>query len=168
MGSQNFKKKKFFDDDSFLSRKDTKKISKKGKKMFLQLRAETFRCKHCKKEVFLDSSSTKHRNHCPYCLYSLHVDISPGDRKSECHGSMKPFGLSLKIDGGEVMIIHICQKCEKLNINRISSEDDEQAIMNIFYESQNLNDDLLKNIKNNGLILIHDEEKIRELLYGKK
>jgi DNA-directed RNA polymerase subunit RPC12/RpoP len=113
MGLQKFVKKKLFDDESPLVKTDSKKISKKGKKMFLQLRADNFRCKHCKKEVPLESTSTKHRNHCPYCLYSLHVDVSPGDRKSECYGSMKPIGICLKIDGGEVMIIHDCQKCGK-------------------------------------------------------
>lgn len=168
MGTQKFSKKKFFDDGSSLKKEDSKKISKKGKNMILQLRAEAFRCKHCRREVPLDSISTKHRNHCPYCLYSLHVDVSPGDRKSECHGSMKPIGICLKTDGGEIMIIHDCQKCGKLNINRISAEDSEQSIMNLLFESQNLNIDLLKKINKNKLIIVNDEKVIQTLLFGKR
>ncbi len=167
MGYQKFSKKKTFDDDSSLIKKDPKKISKMGKKMILQLRAESFRCKHCRREIPSDSTSTKHRNHCPYCLYSLHVDVSPGDRKSECHASMKPLGISLKKDGGEVMIIHDCQKCGKLNINRISAEDDERTIMNLFFQSRKLDTKLFKKIRDNGLILVDDEKILLTLLYGK-
>jgi predicted RNA-binding Zn-ribbon protein involved in translation (DUF1610 family) len=168
MGVQKVNKKKKFDDGSSFKRIDNKKVSKKGRRMFLQLRAETFRCKNCKQEVFLSSSSTEHRNHCPYCLYSLHVDISAGDRKSECHGSMKPIGLSLKIDGGEVMIIHLCQKCGKLNINRISAEDNEVSIMDIFYQSHDLSNEMIGKLRGKGLQIISDENKIKTLLFGKK
>jgi len=36
------------------------------------------------------------RDHCPYCLYSKHLDIFPGDRKNECKGLMKPIGYMKK------------------------------------------------------------------------
>lgn len=39
---------------------------------------ENFICENCNKEV-LKSEYTA-RDHCPYCLYSKHVDINPGDR----------------------------------------------------------------------------------------
>ena len=39
----------------------------------------TFNCEHCGKEV-LPLSDGSYRNHCPYCLYSKHVDIVLGDR----------------------------------------------------------------------------------------
>ena len=45
---------------------------------------DSFTCEHCKKEVKpLNYTS---RDHCPYCLYSKHVDINPGDRSNECKG----------------------------------------------------------------------------------
>ena len=33
------------------------------------------------------------RNHCPFCLWSLHVDENPGDRACECGGEMGIPGL---------------------------------------------------------------------------
>lgn len=168
MGNQKFIKRKHFDDDHPVKKKDTKRISLKGKKMILQARGEIFRCVHCKKEVPLDSLSTKHRNHCPYCLYSLHVDVTPGDRKSECHGSMIPIGLCLKQDGGELMVIHDCQKCGKLNINRISAEDSDDALMNVFSESLKLLPEVEERLAKAKITLLENEEKLKILLYGKK
>ena len=37
-----------------------------------------FICAHCGKEV--EPLGYTSRNHCPFCLWSLHVDINPGDR----------------------------------------------------------------------------------------
>ena len=36
-----------------------------------------FTCVHCGAEVLPMGKSS--RNHCPFCLWSLHVDILPGD-----------------------------------------------------------------------------------------
>lgn len=58
-----------------------------------------------------------YRNHCPFCLSSLHVDRDlPGDRKSACHGVMKAFGMRFHTKKGW-QIVHRCTKCgvEKLN-----------------------------------------------------
>ena len=51
-----------------------------------------FVCRHCGREV-LPLTGGSYRNHCPFCLYSLHVDIIPGDRASECGGLMEPVGI---------------------------------------------------------------------------
>ena len=45
-----------------------------------------FLCANCGKEV-LPLKKTS-RNHCPFCLCSLHLDINPGDRANECKGIM--------------------------------------------------------------------------------
>ena len=37
-------------------------------------------------------AGTQHRNHCPNCLSSLHLDIEPGDREADCGGIMDPVG----------------------------------------------------------------------------
>jgi hypothetical protein len=43
----------------------------------------SFRCGHCGVEVSLDAPGTSHRNHCPSCLWSRHLDRNvPGDRKA--------------------------------------------------------------------------------------
>ena len=47
---------------------------------------DSFTCKVCGRLVTPDAAGTEHRNHCPNCLSSLHVDIEPGDRESDCGG----------------------------------------------------------------------------------
>ena len=56
---------------------------------------EGFRCRVCKKDV-LPLSYTA-RDHCPYCLCSLHVDINPGDRACLCKGILRPIGLFISV-----------------------------------------------------------------------
>ena len=51
---------------------------------------ESFTCKVCGRLVVSTGAGSSHRNHCPNCLSSLHVDIEPGDRESDCGGIMKP------------------------------------------------------------------------------
>ena len=43
-----------------------------------------FVCEHCGGMVLPASAS--YRNHCPFCLYSKHVDMEPGDRQNTCAG----------------------------------------------------------------------------------
>ena len=35
---------------------------------------ESFSCANCGKKIHPEGAGSNHRNHCPYCLYSLHVD----------------------------------------------------------------------------------------------
>ena len=51
---------------------------------------DSFTCKVCGRPVVSAGAGTDHRNHCPNCLSSLHVDIEPGDRESDCGGIMDP------------------------------------------------------------------------------
>ena len=44
--------------------------------------SNTFTCKVCGLPVFPQGAGSDHRNHCPNCLASLHVDEEPGDRAS--------------------------------------------------------------------------------------
>ena len=48
-----------------------------------------FNCQNCAAAV-LPITSGSYRNHCPYCLHSLHVDDTPGDRQSSCGAVMAP------------------------------------------------------------------------------
>ena len=52
---------------------------------------EGFTCAVCGKVV--EPLNYSARDHCPYCLCSLHVDVNPGDRLAECHGILKPIDI---------------------------------------------------------------------------
>ncbi len=86
-----------------------------------------FLCAKCGKKVSLQAPGTKNRNHCPYCLYSVHVDGDvPGDRKSTCNGLMKPTGKFLRANGEEVLV-HKCEKCGFERWNRVAGDDVEEV-----------------------------------------
>ncbi|MFQ9918194.1 MAG: RNHCP domain-containing protein [Flavonifractor plautii] len=55
-------------------------------------------------------AASQHRNHCPHCLSSLHVDEEPGDRACTCRGIMEPVGVWVR-KGGEWALIHRCRAC---------------------------------------------------------
>lgn len=78
---------------------------------------EDFICKHCGREVV----GNGYTNHCPECLWSMHVDIYPGDRASTCGGMMKPVGGEK--DGKEFVLIGKCEKCGYEKRNKLSNED---------------------------------------------
>ncbi len=68
------------------------------------------------------------RNHCPFCLYSMHVDMNvPGYRLSECEGQMKPVGIEIHKKKG-TRIIHVCQKCGLKTFTRSAPDDDWDLI----------------------------------------
>ncbi len=90
-----------------------------------QRRQEDFVCEHCGFHV----KGNGYTNHCPRCLYSKHVDINPGDRAEECGGLMEPIDLILK--DGEYVLIHRCQKCGFERRNKVSKDDDFEAILQI-------------------------------------
>ena len=58
-----------------------------------------FVCGHCGKTVLPLGYSS--RNHCPFCLWSRHLDVNPGDRLSEGY-----------------VITHRCVKCGAVRRNR--------------------------------------------------
>lgn len=89
---------------------------------------EDFKCEKCGTEV-LGNGFT---NHCPNCLWSKHVDIDPGDRKSKCLGMMEPIGVEKK--GREYTIIHRCQKCGFVKKNKAESNDNFQMIVQVSSE----------------------------------
>lgn len=92
---------------------------------------EGFVCEHCTKEVGPIIYGGSYRNHCPFCLYSLHVDGSlPGDRAELCQGLMEPIGVTTK-SGGEFTIIHKCTKCGFKRLNRVAGDDDVNLITKI-------------------------------------
>ena len=89
-----------------------------------------FVCNNCGKRVSLKAPGTHHRNHCSYCLYSLHVDVESGDRKSLCNGNMYPLGKYYKGDKEEV-IVHKCERCGFIRYNRIAGDDSFTLVENL-------------------------------------
>jgi RNHCP domain len=83
----------------------------------------SFRCRHCRLDVSVDAPGTAHRNHCPGCLWSRHLDDDrPGDRAADCGASMEPIAVSVRGDG-EWMIVHRCTCCDTVHLNRIAGDD---------------------------------------------
>ena len=83
-----------------------------------------FTCVHCGLEVLpLHSGSV--RNHCPECLYSLHLDVFPGDRASDCGGLLIPFEVEQHPKKGW-MITARCQRCGFVGRNKAALDDPRQ------------------------------------------
>lgn len=89
-----------------------------------------FKCAKCGKHVAPDDAGTEHRNHCPNCLYSLHLDNKPGDRAAYCGGLMEPVAVWVR-HGGEWALIHRCQECSALSSNRTAADDNEIMLLSI-------------------------------------
>jgi hypothetical protein len=93
--------------------------------------ADTFRCRNCRLDVPTDAPGTKHRNHCPSCLWSRHVDgRTPGDRAAGCGGAMEPIGVCVRPDG-EWAVVHRCAACAAVRLNRIAGDDNPFVLMRI-------------------------------------
>jgi hypothetical protein len=67
-------------------------------------------------------SNGSYRNHCPFCLSSLHVDEAPGDRSSSCAGVMDAAGIVRTKKGWQ--IVHRCRTCGEVKRNRTAPDDD--------------------------------------------
>jgi len=75
-----------------------------------------FQCLRCGADV-QPSTDGSYRNHCPFCLYSLHVDVRPGDRRSRCGSLMRPVGL--RRCGRRPQLVHRCLGCGQVKVNRV-------------------------------------------------
>ncbi|MCB0824645.1 MAG: RNHCP domain-containing protein [Armatimonadetes bacterium] len=91
---------------------------------------QPFRCLHCGASIELNGAGSAHRNHCPHCLHSRHVDVSPGDRASDCQAVMEPISVWVR-SGGEWAIIHRCTGCGELSSNRVAGDDDIMRLLSI-------------------------------------
>lgn len=86
---------------------------------------ENFICENCGMEV----KGTGYTNHCPACLWSKHVDITPGDRQEKCWGLMKPIGGGKK--GKSYYIIQKCIKCGFERKNKLQKNDNFDKFVEI-------------------------------------
>ena len=140
-----------------------------------------FKCAHC--HVLVSSahliSGVNNRNHCPYCLWSCHLDLYvAGDRLSACKAPMKPIGLTMKMGRnkyqlaarGELRLVHQCTDCGTLSINRIAADDDSATVMAIFGESLKLGHPIHALCQANGIVMLKadDAKSVHAQLYGRQ
>ncbi len=99
------------------------------KPRYSQASDEVFKCRHCHRFVCPLPSGGHHRNHCPFCLFSRHVDDrKSGDRMSTCGASMEPVGYFQRA-GGEYVLVHRCLDCDFERFNRIAADDDFDLVL---------------------------------------
>jgi len=91
----------------------------------------SFQCGHCGVEISLDAPGTTHRNHCPRCLWSRHLDRNvPGDRKADCPGGMEPIAVTVRGEQRWVLV-HRCTRCGRLRLNRTAADDNVLLLLQI-------------------------------------
>jgi hypothetical protein len=90
-----------------------------------QRKKEDFTCEHC--GFFVVGNG--YTNHCSKCLWGKHVDVHPGDRASECGGMMSPDSFTMKKQ--EFIVIHKCVKCGFVRKNKLSEEDNMDALISL-------------------------------------
>jgi len=88
----------------------------------------SFICVNCGKEVSPLGYSS--RNHCPFCLCSLHVDVNPGDRASDCGGLLVPKQVLPDSKKGYI-IVHKCLKCHSIRRNKSAKDDDTELLIKL-------------------------------------
>jgi len=90
-----------------------------------QRTTENFICEKCAAYV----SGSGYTNHCPQCLWSKHVDVNPGDRRSQCGGAMKPVAIRKKARGW--IIKHKCEVCGLEKNNKLADGDNFEVAIKI-------------------------------------
>jgi len=81
-----------------------------------------FVCQNCGAEVAPLGYTS--RNHCPYCLCSLHVDVNPGDRAAGCGGIMDAVAAEPDKKIGYILT-HRCRICGALKRNKAAYGEDD-------------------------------------------
>jgi hypothetical protein len=93
--------------------------------------SESFKCGHCRAFIGPTVSGGRHRNHCPLCLYSRHVDDRrPGDRNSACRSLMAPVG-TFHRPKGEQAVVHRCLGCGLERHCRVAADDNMMGCLRL-------------------------------------
>ena len=88
---------------------------------------EEFICDNCHRKV--EKLHYSSRDHCPYCLFSKHVDVTPGDRANECKGVLEPIGIDKYKN--TYKIIYKCLKCGQIHKNIAANDDNFDEIISL-------------------------------------
>jgi hypothetical protein len=122
-------------------------------------------------------SGVRNRNHCPFCLWSRHLDWrAPGDRLSSCKSAMRPIGLMLKnrrnkyaaTPSGELMVVHQCTSCTAVSINRIAADDGAEILSDVFRSSLGMEHPIRAGLEQDGIRILgpNDCELLSRRLFG--
>jgi len=106
-----------------MKKMSNKEINHEGRKFTRTI--ENFTCIVCGTEV----KGTGYTDHCPNCLWSVHVDIYPGDRQAECGGLMEPIGAMQQRRTWR--IYYRCQKCGYERFNDAVPGDNFEKIIEL-------------------------------------
>lgn len=163
-------------------RKKGKRNARRSQYQFAEARYArdgAFRCIHCGNFVPTnrDTSGVGHRNHCPVCLWSRHLDLHRGgDRLSVCKAPMRPVGLTVKkadkkyahSGDGELMLIHECTECGRLSINRVAADDLGSIVVEVFTASLHLEPALRAALLDQGITPLGrlEESLVHRRLFG--
>jgi len=89
-----------------------------------------FVCVNCKAGVAPLKYTS--RDHCPHCLFSLHVDIMPGDRQNDCGGVLEPVASEPSPDLKKGYVIAFkCRKCGAKVRNRAANDDNKILLIKL-------------------------------------
>jgi hypothetical protein len=92
---------------------------------------QAFKCGRCRAFIGAPIAGGRHRNHCPMCLYSRHVDGKrPGDRLSDCGSLMAPVGV-IQRRNGEQLILQHCLGCGHERPNRVAADDNPTLLLRL-------------------------------------
>ncbi len=117
---------KRFREEGTLSRREERRRDRRRVEI-----SKPFKCRNCKAFIGLPLTGGRQRNHCPNCLYSLHVDgKTPGDRASDCRSLMAPAGTFVRRKGEQVLL-HRCLGCGFERHNRIAADDNPLLLMRL-------------------------------------
>ena len=89
---------------------------------------EDFSCLVCGRKV--EKLGYTARDHCPFCLCSIHVDNNPGDRNCSCHGILKPIAIE-PFKKGKFKIVYSCLKCHQNKKNVMAKDDNFDLMLKI-------------------------------------
>ncbi len=90
-----------------------------------QRKKEDFVCINCGQTI----KGSGYTDHCPHCLFSLHVDKNPGDRAEECHGVMEP--IHADYSSGEFTITYRCRRCGAVKKVTAAHDDSKDLLANL-------------------------------------
>ncbi|NTU86010.1 MAG: RNHCP domain-containing protein [Chloroflexales bacterium] len=140
---------------------------------------QQFSCAHCQLPVVSAPAiaGVQNRNHCPYCLWSRHLDWrEAGDRMASCRAPMEPVGLTTKRSrnkyaaerDGELMLVHRCTGCGKLAINRVAADDSAAEILALFERSRAPGPGFQAELDLLGIAILtaRDGDLVRRRLFG--
>ncbi len=94
-----------------------------------------FVCAHCCNVVKLLTNGS-YRNHCPWCLWSVHVDRKPGDRAAQCRGLMEPIDIQRNKKGWQIVLK--CCRCGVVRANRVAEGTEQPDAIDELIELMNI------------------------------